>query len=257
MPQISVITPTYNTPKHVLARTWASLKAQTFTDWEWIVYDDSTDPGVARQLYGYQSDERHKLTVWSGLLHSGIIGQVKRVGFMSATGDILVELDHDDELTPDALAEIAAAFENPQIGFAFSDWCEILPDGQSGVYPDGWGLGYGYKYWTGDVWALSIPLINEESLSHIVAVPNHVRAWRASTYRELGGHNQDLSIADDYELIIRTALYTRWHHIPKMLYRQHIGKHTAQRQRNAEIQTKVAEIHAQYKTHIAAKFGAQ
>jgi len=31
---ISIITPTYNTDKSVLARTWASLKAQTYTDWE-------------------------------------------------------------------------------------------------------------------------------------------------------------------------------------------------------------------------------
>jgi len=46
MPKISVITPTYNTPKNVLARTWASLKAQTFTDWEWVVPDPEDDFGT-------------------------------------------------------------------------------------------------------------------------------------------------------------------------------------------------------------------
>jgi glycosyltransferase involved in cell wall biosynthesis len=254
MPLISVITPTYNTPNWVLARTWASLKAQTFTNWEWIVYDDSTTKEVARQLYGYQSDERYKLNVWSGLLHSGVIGQVKRVASMSAAGDILVELDHDDELTPNALQLISEAFGDEAVGFVFSDWCELFANGESGIYADGWGFGYGRKYCDGDKWGLSLPTINAETLQHIVSVPNHVRAWRATTYREIGGHNPELAIADDYELIIRTALATKWHHIPQVLYRQHIGPHTAQRQRNDAIQTAVNEIYEKYRHDITRHF---
>ena len=38
---ISICTPTYNTDPSILARTWASLKSQTYTDWEWVVWDDS------------------------------------------------------------------------------------------------------------------------------------------------------------------------------------------------------------------------
>lgn len=255
MPKVSIITPTYNTPKHVLARTWSSLKAQTFTDWEWVVYDDSTNDEVLRQLYGYAGDERYRIQVHRGHTHSGSIGRVKRFGFMAAEGDILVELDHDDELTPNALAEIIKAFDKKTVGFAFSDWCEILPNGDSGVYPEGWGLGYGRKYEAGNVWALSIPVINADTLKHIVGVPNHVRAWRASVYRELNGHNPTLTVADDYELILRTALHTNWHHIPKMLYKQHVGAHTAQRQRNKLIQQHVADLYKQYEPAITKKFG--
>lgn len=61
---ISVITCTYNTPHDVLARTWASLKAQTFTDWEWVIYDDSTNPTVFAQLYGFCADERYRVRVY-------------------------------------------------------------------------------------------------------------------------------------------------------------------------------------------------
>jgi glycosyltransferase involved in cell wall biosynthesis len=254
MPLISVVTPTYNTPDWVLARTWASLKAQTYTEWEWIVYDDSTTDAVRRQLYGYQADERYRLTVYTGSTHSGSIGHVKRVAFMAAEGDILVELDHDDELTPNALAKIADAFTEPSVGFVFSDWAELFANGQSGYYPDGWGLGYGRKYWTGKYWGLSIPTINEHTLAHIVAVPNHVRAWRATIYRALGGHNPALEIADDYELIIRTALVTGWHHIPEVLYRQHIGPTTTQRKRNDAIQVAVKEIYEQYRVDILRHF---
>lgn len=253
---ISVITPVYNTPPEVLARTWASLKAQTCTDWEWVIWDDSTKPETWAQIYGLSADERFRIKAYRSHVHSGSIGEVKRQAFMVATGDILVELDHDDELTPTALQDIADAFAPDNIGFVFSDWTELLPDGQSGVYPEGWAFGYGKHYWDEElqVWASSVSEINATTLQHIVSVPNHVRAWRASVYRELNGHNPQLEIADDYDLIVRTALATDWAHIPKVLYKQHIGGHTAQRQQNDKIQQYVAELSAKYKSDIAKKF---
>jgi hypothetical protein len=66
----------------------------------------------------------------------------------------------------------------------------------------------------------------------------------------------NLSIADDYELVVRTALKTDLVHIPKMLYRQHIGAHTAQRQRNALIQALVRQISDEYSERLDDKYGA-
>ena len=253
---ISVITPTYNTPPDVLARTWASLKSQTYKDWEWVVWDDSTDPAVWAQLYGFASDERFRLITHRTHTHSGSIGQVKRRGFMVAEGDILVELDHDDELTPEALALIAKEFEAENVGFVYSDWTEILPDGQSGKYPDGWAFGFGEHYWDENLqlWGSRVAEINATTLGHIVSAPNHVRAWRASVYRELGGHNPQLEIADDYELVVRTSLVTEFAHIPKVIYKQHVGGHTAQRQQNDKIQQYVAAISEKYKQDIEEKY---
>jgi glycosyltransferase involved in cell wall biosynthesis len=245
---ISVITPTYNTPPDILARTWASLKAQTFADWEWVVWDDSTKKETWAQLYGFASDERYRLVAHRSHVHSGNIGQVKRRGFMVAEGDILVELDHDDELTSDALQQIADAFTNPDVGFVFSDWCEINEHGQSCRYPDGWAFGYGSDYWDEEnqVWAMRAPEINATTISHIVSAPNHVRAWRADVYRWLGGHDSSLPVADDYDLVVRTLLNTEFVHIGRMLYRQHINAGTAQRTRNALIQQLVPEIAARH-----------
>lgn len=253
---ISVITPTHNTPPEVLARTWASLKAQSFRDWEWVVWDDSTDPAVSAQLYGMASDERYRLVVHRSHTHSGSIGQVKRRAFMVAEGDYLVELDHDDELTPDALWQVNMAFNDGDPGFVFSDWCE-LKDGQSTRYPDGWAFGYGSHYWDNlnEVWVMKTPEINRTTLSHIVSVPNHLRAWDADAYRRVGGHDPGLFVADDYDLIVRTLLQCDYHHIAKMLYKQHIGGHTAQRKRNQQIQSAVGQIHARYSKALDDKFG--
>ena len=248
---ISVITPAYETPAPVLARTWASLKAQTYTDWEWVVWDDSRTSDVWRQVYGFASDERYTLRAFRAHTHSGLIGRVKRQAFMIAEGDILVELDHDDELVPDALEAIADAFADSAVGFAYSDWCEINEAGESCRYPDGWAFGYGSDYWDeSGVWAMRAPEVNATTISHIVSAPNHVRAWRAEVYRALGGHDPTLRVADDYDLCVRAYLATRMQHIPRMLYRQHISSRTAQRTHNAEIQERVAEISAHYAAAI-------
>jgi len=255
---ISVITCTYNTPQDVLARTWASLKAQTHTDWEWVVYDDSPGWDTYRQLYGFCADERYKVRIYRSHVPSeGMIGKVKHDAFMLGYGDILVELDHDDELIPDCL-ETVKDFIDSGAEFVYSDWCEILPDGQSGKYPDGWAFGYGDHYWDAEqsVWAMKAPWINRTTISHIVSAPNHVRAWTSELYHRLGGHNVDMPIADDYELMVRTALATDMVYIPRMLYKQHIGLHTAQRQRNGLIQELVAEIEEKYREQIEAKFPA-
>lgn len=255
---ISVITPTYNTPPHVLARTWASLKAQTFTNWQWVVWDDSPGDQVWRQLWGFAADERHRLVAHRSMTPTGgNIGRVKRQAFMVAEGDILVELDHDDELTPDALQCISDAFEDSTTGFVYSDWCEINPEGQSCKYPPMWAFGYGSEYWSDQhqVWVMKAPPINRITLSHIVSAPNHVRAWRATTYKNVGGHNPAYPVADDYDLVVRTILHTHWTYIPKMLYRQHIGGHTAQRQMNDQIQQFVAEISERYQSKIVARCG--
>jgi glycosyltransferase involved in cell wall biosynthesis len=254
---ISVVTCTYNTPADVLARTWASLKAQTYTDWEWVVYDDSTDRTVYSQLYGFCADERYRVRIYRGHVQSGgNIGKVKHDAFMLGYGDVLVELDHDDELTSDALQIVSEAWQ-AGARFMFSDWCEILPDGQSGRYPDGWAFGYGDHYWDEEhsVWAMKAPKINRTTINHIVSAPNHLRAWDAGLYRKLNGHSTEYPIADDYELVVRTALETDLIHLPKMLYKQHIGSHTAQRQRNDLIQQLVAQISVDHKDALDSRFG--
>jgi glycosyltransferase involved in cell wall biosynthesis len=252
---ISVITPTYNTNPDILSRTWASLKAQTFTDWEWVIWDDSTNSQTWSQLYGFCSDERYKISMHRSHVHSGNIGRLKRQGFMVAEGNILVELDHDDELTPDCLQEIHDAFQDESVGFVYSDWCELLPNGQSGVYPMGWAFGYGSEYWSEEygVSVMSAPEINSTTIRHIVSAPNHVRAWRADVYRSLNGHDFNYPVADDYELIVRTFLTTKMFHIPKLLYKQHIGPSTAQRVRNEQIQIFVEQIAKHYKDAITQR----
>ena len=65
-------------------------------------------------------------------------------------------------------------------------------------------------------------------------------------YRELNGHDPKYTVADDYDLCVRTFLMTKMVHIPRLLYRQYIGPTTAQRVKNHLIQGHVREIAEEY-----------
>jgi O-antigen biosynthesis protein len=148
---------------------------------------------------------------------------------------ILVELDHDDELTPDALEKIAQAAEPTFPDFIFSDWCEVFADGTTGRYPEGWGLGYGRDSWNKQhqAWQLSVPVINEETIKHIVGVPNHVRVWKRNFYHNIRGHDVTLDVCDDYDLILRTYDTGNWLHIPELaLQAAHRANHPKEKERS-------------------------
>jgi hypothetical protein len=57
-----------------------------------------------------------------------------------------------------------------------------------------------------------------------MGMPNHIRIWRDDVYHQVKGHNRNVSVADDYELIVKTFLITKFLHIKKVLYLQYNNK---------------------------------
>jgi hypothetical protein len=107
----------------------------------------------------------------------------------------LVELDHDDELTPWCVSSIVEAFDKfPKASFAYTDCAEVIGDEhENASYPDGWGFGYGSyrsEFWRGrDYLVTNYPDINSKTIRHIVGVPNHFRAWTHDFYHSMWGAN--------------------------------------------------------------------
>jgi hypothetical protein len=127
------------------------------------------------------------------------------------------------------------------------------------VYGDGWGFGYGsYRDETYNglkYKVVNAPHINSKTIRHIVAAPNHIRAWRASTYREIGGHANEIHVADDYELMVRTFLHTRMARINYFLYVQYRNSEgNTHRVRNQEIQRLVRYFSQWYDKRIHERF---
>jgi hypothetical protein len=63
--------------------------------------------------------------------------------------------------------------------------------------------------------------MNPKTIRFNIGMPNHARMWRRDIYQQIGGHNRFTSVADDYELIIKTFLATRMLKINKILYVQY------------------------------------
>ena len=254
MPLVSVITPVYKTGDKIL-KPYHSLLAQSYQDWEWIIIDDSDDEGETLKRVQELEKSDSRIHVYK-TKHSGVIGKVKRDGFNLARGKYLVELDHDDQLAPRCLDWLVEGYNKyPDVGFIYTDFAECSEGGEKVEYGPGWGLGYGsYRTEIHNGMEYSVvnsPHINAKTIRHIVAAPNHVRSWRADLYHKIGGHSDNLHVADDYELMIRTFLETRMGHIPKMGYIQYRNlSGNTHKQRIYDIQRLVRYISMTYDKDI-------
>ena len=256
-PLMSVITTTFNSGSKIL-RPLRSLQAQSYQDWEWIIWDDSKDDATYKQLLAMQAQDL-RIRVFKAPAHSGYIGNMKRLAGSLAQGAFIVEVDHDDDLHPDLLRWIHdAAAANPEAGFFYTDCAELTEDTyEPATYGEFFGMGYEMHVYQWSAFHkcyianTNAAAPNGLTLSHIVGVPNHVRVWRTAVYDRVGRHNPSLSVADDYDLILRTYLETPFCHIRACgyyQYRNRDGNFTFHR--NSLIQHNVAHIYAHYKGRL-------
>ena len=117
MPEISIITPCYNSSKYIL-ETIDSVLNQTFQDWEWIITDDqSTDNSV--ELIQKQSDSRIKLIISE---ENGGAGHARNLSLKEAKGRYITFLDADDFWQPNFLEEMVTFMKKENAELAYSNY---------------------------------------------------------------------------------------------------------------------------------------
>jgi glycosyltransferase involved in cell wall biosynthesis len=247
-PRVSVFTPSHN-PRW-LAEAYESLRAQTFTDWEWIVLLNSKTPSWKP----VEDDPRVLVRRAPPTAHG--IGGLKRAACELTSGEILVELDHDDRLSSNCLAELVEAFRDPSIVFAYSDFAQINDDGTPNH--DRFDAGYGWVYTPGEVDGVVYDRCHvlepsPHNLGYIWYAPNHVRAFRRDTYLEVGGYTDGLAFLDDQELISRMYLAGEFRQLTRCLYFQRVhGKNTqSQRGINEAIQEQTVVYYREFIEQMA------
>lgn len=257
-PLVSVFTAAYKS-KEKIQRVYNSLLNQTYSNWEWIIVDDSGD-----EDFTYKQDllplDDTRVRRYRQDCRNGYIGSTKRYAAGLCTGEILVEVDHDDALTCDCLQKIVTAFKrHPDCGFVYGDCAEPhVGSNDSNWY--GWdcGFGYGiyYRVWVHEMnrWqnVLRNTVINGTTIVHLAGLPNHPRAWTKECYHLLGGHREELLVADDYDILIRTFLCTKYVCIPDLLYLQYRNENgdNSTFTRNRQIQVLVNELYKYYGERI-------
>ena len=240
----SVFTSTFNTQPKMLKRLYESLLNQTYKNWNWWVIDDSTNNYTSEYLEKLHDP---RITVIKNITNHGNIGFNKHMIAMLCDGDYLVEVDHDDELTHNCLSSLYECFEKSNADFVYSDCLEII-DGATIYYGDDFSYGQGY-YRDCEVNGViyeNVPItcrsINVKSVRGIHALPNHIRCWKKDFYHKIGGHNTELSVLDDMDLLIRTFLYGRMAKVDKVLYIQHQGNTQSNGRGNTATGARLKEI---------------
>lgn len=204
--KLSVFTPTH-LPEH-LPEVYASLRRQRHDNWEWVLVPNGDKAVIPDYM---RSDERVKVV--DGGQHLYNIGAIKRLACDNCSGDAFIEVDHDDLLFPgNSLCAIEAAFQSGA-GFVFSDPAVFTyGDKEKANYgkfayaqSHGW-LHYDVKVYGRSLLATKAFDPSPRSLCEIYYAPDHVRCWSREAYYAAGGHNRELSVIDDQELMIKTYL---------------------------------------------------
>lgn len=249
---VSYFTGLFNTPQKLVERTTKTVLNQTNPNWEWVLHDDSNNEVDAKRLekfFATINDSRIKYFRFNKQ-SDGLVGKSKKRASDLCSGDYVAELDHDDLLMPDITAKILEHGEG--FDFIYSNNASIIIHdddsfSQGEYFEDGFAMGYGSYRTTVAVNPLTgiaheyleniCAPINPKTIRHMVGVPNHIRVWNKKFYDSIGGHNPDLGVADDYELIVRSFLAGgKFLHIDSLGYLQTEAKCRTTYARNEEIQ---------------------
>jgi glycosyltransferase involved in cell wall biosynthesis len=243
---ISIFTPTNNS--EYLPEVYKSLLAQTDPDWEWVIIYNNGGVPMTFDDPRVKSNIVYRAPEW--------VGTLKHVACGMCTGDILLELDHDDLLMPTAIAEVKAAFTDPEVGFVYSN--TVWATGEF-TKTERFDERYGWRY--REV-SLNGRVLDEhiafeptpEAVSRIWWAPNHLRAFRTSLYKEIGGHNVEMKILDDLDLMCRMYEKTKFKHIDKPLYVYRVHGQNSWLRYNDEIQKGVYGIYDKHIHAMASKW---
>ncbi|WP_315790564.1 glycosyltransferase [Fischerella sp. JS2] len=201
MPLFSIVIPTYNSEK-TIRQTIESVLKQTFSDFELIIINDGSTDSTLEVISEFQ-DSRIKIFSFE---NAG--GNVSRNrGLERATGEFVSFLDADDLWTFDKLeSQLNALKANPQAAVAYS-WTDYIDEqGKfllSGTHITANGNVYEQLLISNFLENGSNPLIRRKALL------------------ELGGFDEHLTAAQDWDMWLRLAQNFNFIAVPRVqiLYR--------------------------------------
>jgi GT2 family glycosyltransferase len=198
-PLISVIVPVYDPEPRWLRAAIESVRAQAYGNWELCLVDDGSTREEVRQLLTDFARRDQRIKVRFGDRNRGI-SEASNAALDMATGEFVGFLDHDDELKPNALFEVAKLLNRHRdIDYVYSD--------EDKVDLDGWVTDPFFK-----------PDWSPELLMSVNYV-THFSVYRAELVRSLGGLRSRYDGSQDYDLALRVTEATKKiAHIPVPLY---------------------------------------
>ena len=131
MQPVSLVTTSYNRARY-LAAAIESILAQTYTDFELLIWDDgSTDDSLTIAQSYAEKDSRIRVVAAE---HQGLSISLRSEIAATTPHPYLGWVDADDEIAPTALEETVAVLDaQPQIGMVYTDYQMMDAEGDLGT----------------------------------------------------------------------------------------------------------------------------
>jgi GT2 family glycosyltransferase/SAM-dependent methyltransferase len=198
-PLITVVTPVFRTPPAHLRACIESVAQQYYSKWQHVLVDDGSNDAECKRILEDTAAADGRVKVSFSAVNKGIAAATNEA-INLADGDFIAFLDHDDELSADALYEVVRELN------ARPDW-DVLYSDEDKISLDGRHFDAFFKPdWSPD-------------LHHAVNYICHFLVCRRSLLERVGGLRDGFSGSQDFDLTLRlseqTSLFRR---IPRILY---------------------------------------
>lgn len=199
-PLISIVLPVHNTPLPLLRSCVDSVLAQTYPHWQLCIADDASSGAVKSLLREYAAKDQ-RIHIHFRENH-GHICEASNNAIDNVTGEYLGFLDHDDELSPEALFEVSRAIEkDPEARLLYSDEDKIDEAGRR--------FDPHFK-----------PAWNPDLLRAVNYIC-HFTVIETALVKQVGGLRPGFEGAQDHDLVLRCVEKlerSQIVHIPRILY---------------------------------------
>jgi len=200
-PLFSIVVPVYKVKCKWLEKCISSVVSQHYKNWELVLVDDASQKDDLKQLMNAWVSRDSRIYAYFLEQNSGIAGATN-FGIKQARGEFIGFLDHDDELTPDALTWITWALnKNLDALWFYSDEDKITKNGRCHL-----------PYYKPD-------FSPEFLLSNMYTC--HFSVYLAKILSNVGGIRTGLEGSQDHDLALRLSeIVPRENviHIPRVLY---------------------------------------
>jgi glycosyltransferase involved in cell wall biosynthesis len=218
-PLVSVVMPVFNAGQF-LVQAVESILGQTLTTFDFIIIDDGSTDG-SREILGAFAAKDARIRLISRP-NKGI-GPTRNEGWKTTNAELIAIMDADDIAVPDRLEkQVAFLRAHPEV-VCVSGLTRLI-DAQGRWIPC----------------PLTPPLEHEQILELLLKgacpVSNSAVMMRRTSIEQVGGYDEELSMAEDYALWLKLSEVGRLANLPDVLvsYRIHDGS-VSERQTDLQL----------------------